>query len=494
MKKESKSMLVLTLPLKLEPWQYDRLNKKMENARQIYNSMLAKWKAVYAEMTARKDWKETSNIIKTEKEKMNAKGAKKNTPELTKAYQTRNSIMKEYGFTEYSMRADAIRRAAHFAASIPSNMASQSIGIRMWTAFRTVLFAEGENVSFRRWYDFNSLSTDNASGMRFVKQNEKFFLIFSNRNARAKELKIPVACPDDDVYAFRILSCPVKQVRLVRRREKSRWHFYVQLTADISSCVHQFSEPKHTVGFGKVGIAIWRGELYAVSEGCVKHFLLNPWKDATEKKIAELDQHIDILRRQNNPNNYNSDGTPKSGAKKWNSSVLQRELGRQRREILRIEKQRRIYLQRNIVYELLEMGDEFVMLDYLFKNSRNKYEMTVDKTAQEYIAEKEHRKSVQQDAPAELIGKLSQKLAMYMRPDIERYKVPHELYWYQHIEDRCDRNLFPGKVCNIDGVVMSQTVYRAFLMLAYDAETKSFDKEYLDAIWSGFLENLRMME
>lgn len=484
-------MLVLTLPLKLEPWQYDRLNKKMEDGRRIYNSMLSVWQKKYDEMINRKDWRETTAVIQREKEKMKAAGTEKKTSEITEAYNIRNQLMKEYGFTEYSFQSDAIRRASHFSSNIPSRMAALSIGVRMWTAFRSVLYAEGKGVSFRKWYEFNSLVTDNKSGMRFINQDGVFYLILSNRNAHAKEIKISVTCPDDDIYACRILSCPIKQVRLVRRQEKSKWHYYVQLTADVSSCIHQFAVPKYTIGFGKVGIAMWRGELYAVSEhGCVRHFNLNPWKTDTEERVAELNKHIDVLRRKNNPDNYNADGTPKKGAGKWKSSVLQRELGRQKREIQRIERQRRTYLQRTIVYKLLEMGDEFVMYDYFFKNEKNKYEVAVDKTSKEYMNEKAQRKSVQQDAPAELISKLSQKLLTYMRPDVEKYKIPENLYWYQHIEDRSDKSLLPNKVCSVDGIVMPQTAYRAFLMLGYNANTNSFNKEYLDSIWSDFLKNL----
>lgn len=505
-KKEPKQILVLTLPLKLEPWQYDRLNRKMNTACKIYNTMLKKRWKLYLEMTNRKDWKDASEIIKIERRKAEEKkkqespdASKKKkkgeekaekTPELIAAYEVHNQLMKDYGFSKYGLQSESIQYASHYSAVIPSTMAQMSIGKRMWSAFDDVFFGTGDEVSFKRWHQFNSLSTDGKSGMRLIQdENDRPYILVSNRSAQAKPLKLYFDYPKD-LYGQTLFACPIKVITLVRRQEKSKWHYYVQFSVDASGCTNEMSNPAHPVGFGKVGLAIWRGDLYAVSEHCVKHFNLNPWREEVEPQRDELTRQMEVLKRQNNPDNYNVDGTAKKGRRHWNHSRRYLELARRKRELERVNRERRALYHRHIVYELLEMGDEFVMYDYYFRTEKEKYKKEEEKTSSEFKKEKDRRKSIQEDAPSALLSMLSQKLKMYQRPDITRYEVPERLYWYQHIENTSQKELLPHRTVFVDGEKMSQTAYRAFLMLGYQGGKKSFDKEYLDSIWPSFLFHL----
>lgn len=497
-KKEQKKIMVLTLPLNVEPWQYDRLNKKMEVARTIYNTMLHKQWNRYQEMVNRKDWKATTEVIRAEHQKAEGtpggKKKGKKTPELVAAYDARNQLTKDYGFSEYDFMKEALCYASHYSAVIPSTMASLSIGSRMWTAFEKVLYGTGDKVSFRRRNEFNSLKTDGKSGMRLIRDEQgKPYILLSNRMAKAKQMKLYFDEPED-LYGKTLYNSPVKQITLVRRQEKTKWHYYVQLSVDVSGCPDDVLNHSHPVNYGKVGLAIWRGDLYAVSESCVKHFSLNPWRESFEEERDELNRQIEALRRQNNPDNYNADGTIKKGKLSWHHSRRYLDLVRYKRELERKNKERRNIHHRHIVYELLEMGDEFVMYDFYFRTEKEEFDEENKKTNAEYRKAKERRKSIQENAPSELLTLLSQKLKQNQRPEITKCPIPKELYWYQHVEDISDKDLMPHRTIFVGGERLPQTAYRAFLMLGYMNDDKIFDKEYLDSIWPAFLFHMNDIE
>lgn len=96
MKKSSTDTCCLTLPLRLEKWQEDRLAKRFEIARQIYNTM------VYAEL------KKLRRVIQSPayqsiQERIRSLDWKKinDKPELRELYRERDKLLKDAGFTEY---------------------------------------------------------------------------------------------------------------------------------------------------------------------------------------------------------------------------------------------------------------------------------------------------------------------------------------------------------------------------------------------------------
>lgn len=68
--KEQKKMSVLELPLKVEKWQADDIDKRLEHARVIYNQMLGDRLRAYNEMTKTKVWRDLSETIKEELQKL----------------------------------------------------------------------------------------------------------------------------------------------------------------------------------------------------------------------------------------------------------------------------------------------------------------------------------------------------------------------------------------------------------------------------------------
>ena len=100
MKKCSTDTCCLTLPLKLEKWQEDRLAKRLELARQIYNTL------VHAELKKLEQLKRSApyreiqdRILKLDWSNQSDKA------ELRQLYKARDALLKTSGFTKYGFCA-----------------------------------------------------------------------------------------------------------------------------------------------------------------------------------------------------------------------------------------------------------------------------------------------------------------------------------------------------------------------------------------------------
>ena len=109
MAKSTTATCCITLPLKLEKWQSDRLEKRFELARQIYNTLLRfelnklnrlKQNATYAS-------------VMDEIHRLLDEG-KGGSAEVKALYKTRNDMLREAGFSEYGFRPSP-RRMWHSA-------------------------------------------------------------------------------------------------------------------------------------------------------------------------------------------------------------------------------------------------------------------------------------------------------------------------------------------------------------------------------------------
>ena len=118
MAKCSTDTCCLTLPLRLEKWQEDRLAKRFEIARQIYNTM------VRAELKKLRAM-EQSEPYKANQEKIQALDWKTQTDKqaLKALYKERDKLLRDGGFSEYGFKSDIKNYYKHFNNNIGSNVA-----------------------------------------------------------------------------------------------------------------------------------------------------------------------------------------------------------------------------------------------------------------------------------------------------------------------------------------------------------------------------------
>lgn len=507
MAKTEKKVSIIEMPLKVEPWQADRLNKRMDTVTRIYNSMLRYELGKYNEITKTKQYREDSKYLYETYEAWNSLKAKKKKTAEEKAlfeeydkkrkeiFANRNELYKNNNLSEFGFIDDAARFGEPFTASISSNVRANTIAKPMWKAFEKLIFGNGHRVSFRKFQDTNSLVSNNKSGIRFLIQDEEYVIIISNRNAHAKPMTLKLYQPSNEYEQKMLTDYKVLQTRIVRKLEKTKYHYYCQIT--VESAPYQKVDADgnniHNIAEGSVGLCIWRNRLVAISDNEVKSFDLTPdYIDVTER-LRDLQREMDEITRRDNPNNFNADGTIKKGlvvdGKKqrleWVRSRRYKELSYQVRELHRKEKVKRSLYQNSIVYELLSMGNTFYIYDSKFLTAKDK-DIEEQSLAEQKI-KKDRRRSIQQAAPSQLIEKLSTKLNNFDLPKVQKVKIADEHYWYDISSNTCNKDAFHDDYIELNnGTTIPHTLYRAFMVQYYNGENDGFGEVSAEE-WDKFL-------
>ncbi len=287
----------------------------------------------------------------------------------------------------------------------------------------------------------------------------------------------------------------VKIIRIVRRHQNNKDRFYAQVVVKVEPFVKMDSNgfPLHPVGMGTVGLAIWQGTMYAVSKTQVKKFDLMPGNDEYQHQKNEMNKELTLLRQELNPDNYKEDGQIKKGlidsnGKRvkltWHYNKRYYKLRNKKREMERKHTESMSIWRNKIVYEILLMGDEFFIQDVSFRTDKPEWDEDEPLPQKEYKKKKRRRKSIQDSAPAELLQKLNNKLAMYNKPPVKKIHIKDKDYWYIHTKATADAAAYKGdKVC-IGEIIIPHTAYRAFLVRFYDGE---YNQDEIQQDWELFL-------
>lgn len=487
-------MSILELPLITEKWQEDDIDKRMEHARMIYNQMLSDRLKAYREMTKTRRWRAIENIIKEELQ--SADGSGKKSERLKAAYSEKSAILKENNFSEFGFSALMKDYYSYYAKTVNSSVAQNTVAKPMWRAFEKMIFGNGQRVHFKKRGELNTLLTD-RSGIRFVNEDDKYYVIFSNRKAHARSVKIPVKGPNT-MYDKEMLDARIKQCRVLRKMEKGHYHYYVQLVLERPAYLKEKEDGSliHPIGKGTVGIYIWRTTICAVSLNKILYRDMAPeWEDFEEKR-AELSRKLEHLRKVANPDNYNEDGTVKKGIigedgkrkkLKWVYTNHYKKVRNELRELSRKEAVKRYLLQNQIVYQLLEMGDHFVMQDTSFLTKKPLWDEETPLSIQEYKKKKERRKAIQTAAPANLVEKLNKKLIAYGVESVEKISITEKDFWYVHEKDHSSRDYFFEDKVWVAGKRILQIPYRAFLIRHYDTNAKRYNASSCSEDFDNFI-------
>ena len=429
-------MSVVTLPLKYEPWQRDVMNKRFELCRNVYNAMLGYEIKQFGKMQRDPRYKEIAPVIesayKGAERDSDGKAKIKITPELKEAFDKKNAIEQEYGLTEFGFTSSVrmfYKEKIDFTQNISSNLAILSIAKPMWAAFSAVMYRGGEQVSFKKYGELNSVATDGKSGMRLIDRHED--TLFSRVNnepvsicygtAKGKILTMPVVLDKNDVYAQEALTHPIKVIRLVRKKVKGEYRYSVQFTVAGAPPIKYTKDgkEKHPMGSGRVGVYIDTTSVTAVNQDGTHVFSLKEGLSDHSKEISEIEQYLDISRRLSNPDNYNADGTSvKNGIVvdgkrvrlKWKYSNKYKKARAKKENLYRIDSENRSIQRDIIANRLMALGDEFYINDYPFQYAaQRKKDTQIDKNGRQKSKKKAGR-TIGQLAPAAVVVKLESRL------------------------------------------------------------------------------------
>ena len=190
--KRQAPMSVVTMTLKVEPWQADILNKRMELCRLVYNSLLKKKLAVIHDLEADPIYRSArdgirENFMKKVYNESNPNFIKKydetdfstvaeagiSAPADTDALLKKNrkvcdAMLKEAGISKYAVISDAIDEAGLYPENLSSNMVIYSVATPLWAALDAYLRDASADPRPKEQGSVRSLASDGKSGIRIV--------------------------------------------------------------------------------------------------------------------------------------------------------------------------------------------------------------------------------------------------------------------------------------------------------------------------------------
>lgn len=488
MGKSSTDTCCLSLPLKLEKWQEDRLAKRFEIARQIYNTLVHAELKRLSQVKRSQQYREIENKIRALDR--NDQADKK---ELSLLYKLRDDLLKKSGFNnEDDFKADVKYFYKHFGENIGSHVAVHCIAPQVWNAFDSVLFKKrGKKVHYKKPGDICSLRGYSVTGKSGGSE-----IMFRGKYIEWKGLKMPLKLSPDNIYESEMLDHRVKYVRIVRKPGKRKDRWYAQLSLEckpVIKCDPVSGEMRHPVGKGPVGLDIGPQTLAycALSEaGLVE--LADQVQDI-EREKQRLQRRLDRSRRAANPNNYAADGTIKRGVKLTHNKskrycILQREL----RYLQQQQAETRKRQHTELANYLLSLGDRFYVEEMNWSSLARRAKKTeISEKTGRYKRKKRFGKSIANKAPGSLIDILKQKCESLGIPGVE--KLPTSLLkasQYNHQTGEYTPKPLSQRWNDMpDGERIQRDLYSAFLLQHYDPVSKGYDQAALQRDYPQFVQH-----
>ena len=429
----AKETFVLTLPLKVEKWQADILDKRYELLRQVYNMVQQKLVRQYIYFSQQKAYK-ACETFKQKREffathpfhfkGINGRNGEPSDIKFPFTYDSRSSSSGKRasgGISDYvsklcSHKISQDKTLSNFGIN---NSILEELGLHIMSAWGKRLYdPKASRVSFKDYGDINSF------GCRYHKGNfagftiniEDGFITYNingRRGSLADIIKLPIDFSREKRdYAANALKGGIDSIRkliIVRRTIRGRNKYYLQLTIG-----GEKPQKGRVLGRGNVGIDIGPSTIAVSSLQGVHFDKLADKCDNIEHELYLIGRKMDRSRRANNPQNYNPDGTIKRGVRlvwKKDSEVKRyASLKLKRRELYRRQAEIRKLQHLEMANAILTQGDTFIVennpIDAWVRRAK---ETTKTKTGRNRC-KKRYGKSVANHAPAMFVSILKNKV------------------------------------------------------------------------------------
>ena len=420
-----KEIFVLELPLQVEKYQADILNKRYEQLRQLYNYVQGKLLRQYRYFEQMKEFQ----ICKTIKER---KDFFRSHPFHINGVLNSNKELLDITFDEYGIngfvsklgKKQVCTDTTYADLGITSTLLDR-LSLAVWAAWDKMLYDyHAKRISFKKYGELNvfgSRKKTNGSGKKVfsgmelhLEKMEVAIKLNGKVGKAAKFITLPILHnpkhAEYEMWALKDGYDSVTVLTIVRRMVRRHYKYYVQLTIE-----GEKPQKGRTLGKGNVGIDLGPTTVAVSGKNIVSIDKLASKCDNIQAEITRLSRKIDRSRRANNPQNFNEDGTIKRGVKLvWKKekdlkrySKLKRELAELRRKQAAIRKQQHI----ERANELLKEGDTFIVENNPVKAwVRRAKETKVDEKTGKIRPKRGSGRSVGNHAPAMFVDILENKV------------------------------------------------------------------------------------
>lgn len=413
------SNFVLTLPLKVEPWQADILDKRYEYLRTIYNYVQGKLLRQYRYFEQMDEFRR----IKTYKDK---REFFKSHPFNITGILGRGKNLLDITFSEYGIIGLVSKlNKMHTGIKTYKDLGINSINLsalasNIWSSWEKYLYEKGNKIHFKRkgeqnTIEFGTIQSHNKQVfIGLLTDLEKLELkvkLNGSNGLKAEWMTIKIGngkpLTDYERKAISLGSDSIRTVTIARKLRNGNRKYYAQFTF---RGAHDNKERE--LGKGQVGIDIGPSTIAISSLQGVRIDKLASKVDSIEHEKWLIQRKLDRSRRAANPQNYNEDGTIKRGIKlTWNKSNRYKDLLANLRELQRHQAAVRKQQHIEMANELLSLGNVFIVENNPIKEwtARAKETKISEKTGR-YLKKKRFGKSIANHAPAEFVTILMNKV------------------------------------------------------------------------------------
>lgn len=454
---------VLMLPLKTELWQSHVLEKRLEIARKIYNACLGEaWRRYKYMIRQPEYWK----AIRMEK----GRGRNKRFHQLRK----------DYDVEKFSLNMYVQDMGRKFKKNMGSQMV-QNIAERAFSAVEKVMYGKGKKVYFRPKGKFFTVEE---------KTNQTGFRYFRERNTvEWLGLVMPVILKAKDEYAHQALNDRIKYCRLNKKVIRGQNRYFVQIVLEgfpPRKKNRMDSDDKNA----RVGLDIGTSTLAYASAQTVGLVELAEGigVDETEKRI--LQRKLDRMRRANNLDKYNEDGTIKKGNKeKWVQSNNYIKARKQLAEIQRKISEKREQSHNRLANHLLSLGLDIRVEQMNYQGLQRKAkETTVNEKTGKINRKKRFGKSIASRAPAKLIAIIDRKLHPYGLTVKKIDTVKVKASQFNHFTQTYVKKPLSNRWNHFEQGNVQRDLYSAFLIMNTKDNLQEIDVERANKTWERFFE------
>jgi putative transposase len=430
---------VCEVPLRVTRPQERILLARLEAARQVYNACLGQ-----ARIRAR--------LVRESKAFQRARTLPREDPQRKRLFAQARG---QHAFSAYELHAYAQPLGQSWLGEHLDSLTIQKLASRAYDAANRVLLGKAKRVRFKGKHQLDTVEGKvNTSGIRWCADRIEW-----------KGLVLPARLDARDVVLAHGLACPVKYVRLVRRKLGAKNRFYAQLVCEGVP----FQKPQHALGQGVVGLDLGPSAIAVVAaqEALLQPFCPEVAPDA--KALRRLDRKLDRQRRANNPENYDERGRVRKGKKRWHVSKRQCQTQARRREVHRKLAATRKRSHGQLAHRLMMLGTTFQLEHLSYRAWQRSY-----------------GKSVQLCAPGMFVERLS-RLAGSAGGTIVDINP-----WRARLSQTCHCGRVKKKArserwhtCPC-GASAQRDLFSAYLARCVDPETSLLDVGQAHAAWPGW--------
>jgi hypothetical protein len=446
MSEPQEQYFTLCLPLKVEQWQKDILEKRFEINRRIYNALLKEAVKRYQQMAQTRAYRANREAL----------FLADNQEQRNLLFKERDCLIEKYRLRKFDICRETAKYRKHFKEHTDSPIV-QNLAREVWQAVDNLIKGTASQVYEKQPGQLKSLSgKTNRSSIKFRDK----CLVW-------KGLVLPVNQKNFTWYEEQAFKEEIRYCRTKKAVIRGKDRYFLEIVFRGRAPVKTKSESA-----GTVGLDMGFQKIALVSERDMSIYQLPAKSHQLEKRKKELAQYMERSRRSLNPENYLPDGRIKKESRHWKFSNKYLKARAQYQELCR--KQRA--LQRQAQYELIEeissIGDCFYIEDISFaKLGRRKpnsvYQMQTNPGG--FIKLLEYKLKIQ--------GKRLHRILPFV---VKASGFNHVTGTYQRMPVRKTWRMVGGKK-------VDKNLYSAFLLSNLREDLEAFDVEKCQERYPTFL-------